>query len=304
MPTTLSTYTLTLTETERQRLDTNEGLRHDLASVAERGWDGPAGRALLAYAMNEIVRPVVRDLGVYGAAGEFAEATGWAVAWEALSEPGLAEQPRPWGMVSIRVRRAVLGERMADLYGTSPAAAWRIRKRDRLGANESGPRRGEWNQVADRGALRPPLSLSRLLGTGYDCPDEAAHRAPSPHLDILTDLLVRHGWPESQARQTVLHVAEYATQNQPQSTAAPGWRELAACIGIPHWQARRLTVLLLGAPGWPGLAERLGTGGPDALQGPVIAAAVRATRVESVGSPPRAARLACAAAEPPVLIAS
>ena len=75
--------------------------------------------------------------------------------------------------------------------------------------------------------------------------------------------------------QTVLHVAEHAQHNRPDRTEVPGWRTLAITLGIPPWQARRVTVLLLGAPGWPGLAERWATGGPAALRGPAIEAAVR-----------------------------
>lgn len=277
---------------------TRESLREHLDLIAQQGWDGPAGRAVLGYAMTEIVKPVVRWLGLYGAAGEFAESTGWAAAWEALLEPDLAEQPRPWGMVSIRVRRAVLGERMADIYGTDTKSAWRIRRFNRTARPGEPPTRGEWSTVANRGALQPPLRLDQLAAECGRCTEPDPAQTTGPCLDAVIDLLVRHGWPTHTARAAVLHVADRANDHRPDSTAAPGWRDLAARVGIPPWQARRVTVLLLGAPGWPGLAERFVSGGPSALRGPVVAAAVRATRVESLGSPPHAAAITASGSAP------
>jgi hypothetical protein len=60
-------------------------------------------------------------------------------------------------------------------------------------------------------------------------------------------------------------------------------------LSIPPWQARRVTVLLLGEPGWPGLVERVATGGVAALAGPAIDAAVQATCDETMRPPARSA---------------
>lgn len=262
-----------------------------LDRIEMEGWNGPTGRALLVHVRRDVVKPAVRGAGLVGASAEYAEATGWSIAWETLAGPAIRAAASPWGLVTTAVRRAVLSDRMAERYRTAAWRAWRI---ERFLAAGSGPRQvGEWREVADPHALAKPLSLTALVDQhGFD-------RASTDHVPGDTDpgnvvgelaaVLVRGGWPSAHAREVVLHVADHALANRPDSAEVPGWRGLALSLGVPPWQARRVTALLLGAPGWPGLVERLATGGPSALRGPVIDAAVRATRDDSMRTPVRTA---------------
>jgi hypothetical protein len=151
--------------------------------------------------------------------------------------------------------------------------------------------RGDWSSVADPSALARPLSLSAMIDAGYDRADQAKTvSATEAWLDPIVALLARHGWAPDTARAAVLHVAEHAQVNPAGAPKAHGSREMAMELRIPSWQARRVTVLLLGSPGWPGLVERVATGGAAALAGPVIAAAVEATRDEAMRPPARSAR--------------
>lgn len=248
-----------------------------LDRIAVEGWNSSTGDVVLAYARREVVRPAVRSAGLTGSAAEAAEASGWSAAWEALAGSSVRSAASPWGFVTTAVRRAVLGERMAERYRTATRTAWRVEQFRAEGG--SGQRRpGDWRAVADRAALARPLSLTALVDEGYDRPitDQLPSEA-DPTMDLLAAVLVRGGWPPAAARETVLHVAEHGLRNRPEEPEVPGWRSLAVALGVPGWQARRLTVLLLGAPGWPGLVERLVTGGASALRGPAIDVAVRAT---------------------------
>jgi hypothetical protein len=85
-------------------------------------------------------------------------------------------------------------------------------------------------------------------------------------------------------------VAVTAVRDGKASQEAKGWRPLARRLGLPPWQVRRVTVLLLGAPGWPGLVEQMTAEGCHILDGPSIAAALRSTAVSGWPPPPVAAR--------------
>jgi hypothetical protein len=258
-----------------------------LDRIAVEGWNSSTGDVVLAYARREVVRPAVRSAGLVGSAAEAAEASGWTAAWEALAGRGIRSATSPWGFVATAVRRAVIGERMAERYRTAARTAWRV---EQFRARGGGDRRraGEWRAVADGAALTRPLSLTALVERGYDRPvtDEFPSEA-DPTVDLLAAVLTRGGWSPAAARETVLHVAEHGVRNRPEEAEVPGWRSLALYLGVPGWQARRLTVLLLGAPGWPGLVERLVTGGPTALRGSAVDLAVRATREAGLGTPAR-----------------
>lgn len=260
-----------------------------LDRIAVEGWNSSTGDVVLAYARREVVRPAVRAAGLVGSAAEAAEASGWAAAWEALAGRGIRSASSPWGFVATAVRRAVLGERLAERYRTATRTAWRI-EQFRAGGGGGRRRAGEWRTVADDAALARPLSLTALVEQGYDraVTDEIPSEA-DPTVSLLTAALVRGGWPPAVAREAVLHVAEHGLRNRPEVTEVPGWRSLAMSLGVPGWQARRVTVLLLGAPGWPGLVERLVTGGPGALHGPAVDLAIRATRNAALGTPARTA---------------
>ncbi|WP_019872983.1 hypothetical protein [Sporichthya polymorpha] len=263
-----------------------------LDRIAVEGWNSSTGDVVLAYARREVVRPAVRSAGLVGSAAEAAEASGWTVAWEALAGRGIRSAGSPWGFVATAVRRAVVGERMAERYRTATRTAWRV---EQFRASGGGDRRraGEWRAVADDAALTRPLSLTALVEQGYDRPvtDELPSEA-DPTIDLLAGVLTRGGWSPAAARETVLHVAEHGVRNRPEEAEVPGWRSLALYLGVPGWQARRLTVLLLGAPGWPGLVERLVSGGPAALRGSAVDLAVRATREAGLGTPARTVTVA------------
>ncbi|MBA3745289.1 MAG: hypothetical protein H0X00_20595 [Sporichthya sp.] len=177
---------------------------------------------------------------------------------------------------------------MAERYRTATRTAWRV-EQFRAGGGGARRRAGEWRAVADDAALARPLSLTVLVEQGYDRPvtDELPSEA-DPTVDLLAAVLARGGWSPAAAREAVLHVAEHGVRNRPEEAEVPGWRSLAISLGVPGWQARRLTVLLLGAPGWPGLVERLATGGPSALDSPAIDIALRATRETRLPTPSRA----------------
>jgi hypothetical protein len=159
-------------------------------------------------------------------------------------------------------------------------------------AQQDGARkaRGEWSSVADPAALARPLSLTALLDAGYEpAADTDVGGGSGWRLRAITDLLVRHGWDRDLANAAVLHVSEHARRNPAGNPKAHGWREMSLELGVPPWQARRVTVLLLGTENWPGLVERVAVGGQAALAGPAIEAAVRATVEETMRPPARAA---------------
>ena len=280
-------------------VNTREGLLCALERVDAEGWDGPSGTAVLRYAKDAVVAPAVRRAGVSERSAEFVESTGWAAAWEELCGRAVREVVSPWGIVAAAVRSAVLGEQLAEHYGTGVYAAWQIKRfRDRQEAGRQAPRT-DWTRVADRAALSRPVSLTALVDLGWE-PVSAPFvpSAPCPRVDVLAGVLARHGWPQAVAKAAILHVADHARTNPDGPPRAHGWREMATELGIPPWQARRVTVLLLGAPGWPGLIERLETGGVAALCGPVIEAAIRATSDESMHPPVRAAETMARTAAP------
>jgi hypothetical protein len=263
-----------------------------LDRIAVEGWNSSTGDVVLAYARREVVRPAIRSAGLSGSAAEAAEASGWSAAWEALSSANIRSADSPWGFVATAVRRAVLGERMGERYRTSTRTAWRVEQFRGTARTES-RRPGEWRSVAQEAALARPLSLTALVEAGFDQP-VTDHRPSEadPTIDLLAGVLTRGGWSPAAARETVLHVAEHGVRNRPDEAEVPGWRSLALSLGVPGWQARRLTVLLLGAPGWPGLVERLVTGGPAALRGSAVDLAVRATREAGLGTPARTVTVA------------
>jgi hypothetical protein len=287
----MNTTTTTLERDQpRGAVATAELLLAALERIEVEGWDRETGRAVLDYAMKHVVRPAVRAVGCTGSDAEYAEATGWSAAWEALSAGSLRSAASPWGVVTAAVRYAVLNERMAETYGTDSRSAWRVHRFTKTSGTSGRQVAGDWLKVADPAALTRPVSLTAMCDAGYDQPAAPAPLDGSGRcLPAITDLLVRHGWRRELAGAAVLHIADHARQNPAGAPKAHGWREMSLELGIPPWRARRVTVLLLGAPGWPGLVERVATGGVAALSGPAIAAAVRATSDASMRPPARAA---------------
>jgi hypothetical protein len=276
-----------------------DGLLATLDLIDARGWESTLGRRVLEYARRNVVRPAALSVGFVGAELRFAEATGWGVAWETLAGPAVRTAPSPWGVVWTAVRRALLGERLANVYATGSWSAWRIR-RHREGHRSRGRcSEHDWSGVVDPGALTAPISLSLALERGFEpvAPGPEEGSALGERLELLVELLVRHGWPREQAYVVIEHVAASAVGNGTESHEAPGWKRLAAALALPLWQARRVTVLLLGEPGWPGLVERLVTDGPAVLDCPAVRTAVRATLDESMRPPARIARQVAARLE-------
>ena len=256
------------------------GLLLALAGVDQTGWDGRDGTAVLTYARLQVVRPQVRRAGLSGPAANQAEATGWAVAWELLSSRALRAVRSPWGVVSVAVRRAVLGEVMAAAYGTGVREAWRLAAR--------APRQGRRGDAVP--AVRPPLSLSVLDPDWWAPATGPGPDGIGPSLEVIAAAMVRAGWSRHEAVAVCEWVACRAQDRS--ATQAPGWRTLARLLGIPAWRARRATVLLLGSTTWPGLVERVASEGSAVLQRPDVLAAVRSTVVASHLSPVGASRLA------------
>jgi hypothetical protein len=265
-------------------IDSRDGLLQELVAIEKSGWESPAGHRLLGYVRSHIVRPQVRAAGLHGPVAEQAEATGWAVAWETLSRPSIHTAGSPWGLLWVAVRKAVAGERLAAHYQASVRNSWRA----------------ESSLVAQRQDGRvhtfpPPLSLSLLLEEGWEPEAEPwACTGLGRRLEAVIDGLVHVGWERRAAHAVVEGVALTAVRDGKATADAKGWRPLAARLALPPWQVRRVTVLLLGAPGWPGVVERMAHDGCQVLEADSIVAAMRSTTTSSWPPPPAAARRATA----------
>lgn len=262
----------------QNRLDSGEGLLEELAVIEKEGWEGPTAERLLAYVRAHVVRPQVVAAGLRGPAADQAEATGWAVAWETMSRSSMREARTPWGLLWVAVRRAIMGEVVGSAYLSGDRNGWR-----------ADSARHELQGRA--GTAEPPVSLSVLIERGWEPPAQAGPGNDlGGRLEAVVSALVSVGWDERAALSVVEAVALTAVADGKSSTAAQGWRPLAARLGLPPWQVRRVTVLLLGAPGWPGLIERMSAGGCDVLDDAGIEAALRSTAISWWPPPPVAAR--------------
>jgi hypothetical protein len=263
-------------------IDSRDGLLQELVAIERSGWESPAGQWLLSYVRSHIVRPQVRAACLRGPAAEQAEATAWAVAWETLSRPSIHTAGSPWGLLWVAVRQAIAGERLAAHYQASVRNSWRVERA-----------RYEQRQAGRAHAFPRPLSLSLLLEEGWEPESEPwACTGLGRRLEAVVDSLVHVGWERRAAHAVVEGVALTAVRDGKATADAKGWRPLAARLGLPPWQVRRVTVLLLGAPGWPGVVERMTTDGCQILEGDSIVAAVRSTATSSWPPPPAAARRA------------
>lgn len=266
------------------RLDSREGLLAELAIIDAQGWDGPAGQRLLGHVRSRIVRPQVVAAGLRGPAADQAEATGWAAAWEVLSRPEIRAAASPWGLLWVAVRRAVLGEVVAAVHLAGVRNGWRAEH-----ARQEYSRGTDQQQPSD-----PPVSLAVLIEHGWEPAAQPIESGVElgPMLEQVVAALVRAGWQPRSARAVVEGVAVTAVRDGKSSAEAVGWRPLARRLGLPPWQVRRVTVLLLGAPGWPGVIERMVVEGRHVLQQRGIGAAVRSTTLGWQPPPPAAARSA------------
>ena len=109
-----------------------------------------------------------------------------------------------------------------------------------------------------------PKSLERLVQAGHDRPTEP--EAATPLLDRVIAVLVEAGWSPHAAARAVTAIAAHARTDGYRFGLSAGWRRLAPALDLPAWRVRRVTLLIVGAPGWPGLVERLALEGDAALE--------------------------------------
>lgn len=270
------------TITRNPALDSREGLLQELVAIDAEGWGSARGEQLLRYVRRHIVRPQVTTSGLRGPAAKQADATGWAIAWETLTSSSLRRARSPWGVLWVAVRRAVHGERLTATYPGSPRQSWHAEKA-RLAQRDAGLPR----------SFERPISLSLLLEEGWEPVAEPwTCTGLGRRLEAVIEALIGVGWEQRAAHAVVEGVALTAFRDGKSSAEAQGWRPLATRLGLPPWQVRRVTVLLLGAPAWQGVVERMATEGCQALEDEGIVAAMRSTALSSWPPPPVAARKA------------
>jgi hypothetical protein len=246
--------------------------RAELLALLDRidveGWDGPTGRELLDLVRERVVRWSVSSYRLQGHMAAEAEASAWSAAWESLASPYLRTTDEPMNVLWAVVRRAVAAEVLASKLLCDARESRRL--------SPLGPRSAD----GSRGPVvreRPPLSLDRLTQhPDFDLTDDTSMWS-SPLLDRFVAAMVEEGWPQPRAAETVQVVASSARSHGYRFTTAAGWRRLAGLLDLPPWQMRRLTILLVGAPGWPGLIERMITHGPQVLDGLGARLAIRST---------------------------
>lgn len=239
------------------------GLISTLRRVDTEGWEGPTGTALLRYVRAEVVRPLVIQAGLRGAAASQAEASAWEAVWETMTKPSLRQAQSPWGVVWQVARRSVLGEIVAARFGT----------------NE---RRGRSLAAAARnGELRHAASLEVVVAEGR----EPASAADDPLIGFVWRDLLRQacaalvdvGWEQAVAVRIVEAVLGMPTRPDSRCTIV-GWRLLARDLDVPPWQARRLALALRGTATAPGLLPLLASIGDAALHDARVRQALSATR--------------------------
>ena len=264
-------------------LSSREGLLHELDAITVEGWEGQRARRLLAHVRVAIVHPQVISARLSGPVAEQAEATGWEVAWEALTHARLREVQSPWGWIWVAVQRAIRNEVMSARYLTT----------------ESKGRRAFTAQAStDTGThLAPPLSLTQLVEMGWE-PEEPTPSFASlgPGLQAVLEVLVATGWQEAPARAVLDGVISSVTRDAGGRNVAHGWRTLATRLGTPPWQVRRVSLTLLGFPGWPGVMERMNDRGVVALDDVDVRAAFRSTVSYSMTMPDPSSEVTGAAA--------
>ncbi len=284
-------------------------LRRALAQIDITGWDSPPGEAVLQYARDHVVRPLVRRADLTGALAADATSAGWLAAWRTLARPELRSQASPWGIVSAVVRREIGDEQVATAYRTNPRRAWRLARLHRAHAaiaqanGEPSPGGSPWDDLGTdtdwlRGlspsASQRPLSLDRMTADGWEPPPpDTGDPSLGPRLSLVVDALAEVGWPRAVAATCVAWISAAGTtaaESRSADTAElPGWRELSAQAAIPTWQTRRLAALLLGYRGHPGLVARMVRDGNCVLYEPDTQRLVRSTIHRWMPSPCAAA---------------
>ena len=255
-----------------------QSLLFALREIEREGWEGRTAMFLLDYVRDTVVRPLVVELGVRGAAASQAEATAWQDVWMALASPTLRDAVSPWGVLWEAARRAILGEILSARYATNVRRAWRL------------------SQSGRHPAVRPPASLTVLTELGWEpvAPPigSSAHREPKDVVNAACDVLVSGGWAAEDAIRIVAYVMtdEPTTRgsrwtNELQAWTTFGWRNMATRLGLPPWQARRLVMVLRGTVEHPGLLPRLIRAGGRIDLDSDMRAAVASTRDRTRRSP-------------------
>ncbi len=279
-----------------------------LAQIDESGWDSPIGEAVLQYARDHVVRPLLARAELTGGRAADAQGAAWVVAWRTLSRPDLRHQASPWGVVTAAVRREIAAEQVATAYRTNPRSAYRLARLYRMHVGNrvvaSSAASGAASAFDDLGSdadwlggLPPPLSecplsLDRLTARGWDPPHSPSDIGKvdlGRRLNQVVDALAEVGWPSDVAANCVAWLTTagaIASESKSAETAElPGWRELSAQTGIPAWQTRRLAALLLGRRGQPGLLARMVHDGDSVLHQPETQRLVRSTVRRWMSSP-------------------
>ena len=261
----------------------------DLDRIDSEGWDGPTGRSLLEYVRVHLVAPQVAATGLCGPAAAQAEASGWEAAWQAMSRPYLRTVARPWSVLWVAIRRAVRGEVVAGWFVTGERSAWRCSPAGSLSDSE----------LAHVSRLPTPASLDELSARGRDVQVDAAEPPQlGDRLEAIVTALAAVGWDRRQSWLVVEGVAMTAVRDGKAATDLPGWRPLAARLGVAPWRVRRVMALLCGSPGWPGLLERMIVGGRAVLGDPGVRAALASTTTRRLPPPAKAAAQASSPAGP------
>ncbi len=251
---------------------TKAGLLALLDAVDVEGWNGHTATALLNYVRTDLIRPLAIDVGLRGAAASQAEATAWEAVWLQLCAPSLRSAKSPWGVIWQTARRALLGEILAARWGTNWRRAWEQDANERQGCDHR------------------PLSIECLAAVGTTF-GAAALEVPgttttsvSTALDAAAGALASAGWDDYAARQIVGEIASMEDALGHDATII-GWRTLATRLGLPPWQARRLTAVLRGTVERPGLLARLIREGHPVLNDSSIQDSLASTRARSSPSP-------------------
>jgi hypothetical protein len=271
MPTT-DTCTTTRTSTTAPPVTRDRDTLLQLLDVIDtEGWDGPTGTRLLDYVRHTVVRPLVVDVGLRGAAASQAEASGWQEVWVTLTSPTLRSAASPWGVIWKVARRTVLHEIVCARFATNPRRAW------------------EMNNALAAPTARAPVSLDALARRGWEpeAPPDDPHRSTRMPDVVRTvrDALVMVGWPADESERIIEDVLTDEVSTRGARWIAYGWRDMAQRLDIPAWQARRLVLVLRGSAERPGLLPRLLLSSGRPQLGPAIRGALLSTRHRARPSP-------------------
>lgn len=237
-----------------------DAIRAALKAVDTEGWDGPAATQLLMEVRRHVVHPLVAACPLRGPAARQAEATAWAVCWEVLRRRSTADAQNPAGVLWVAARRAIAREVAAG----------------RSAPPVDHPGRAPILSTDPRWPEGPPGES--WLTTDSGCEADRHHQSI---LSVVIGALVDAGWQRDRAVELVLGLIEEASLE----SGTTRWRCVAVRLGVPQWQVRRLGELLLGGPGYPGLAALVAHEGAHIVAEPRVRAAISSTVSRGVDGP-------------------